>query len=134
MNGLFGIAGRLPWAWGPTSTGHNWFLNEYRQFLIQGEIPQPEQTWATLDENPDSINDGPFIVDPNATQWNDTPGSYHNGACGFSFADGHAEIHKWRSRTSVYRVTYVNGGTTIAFDATGKQDFQWYKERTGYTH
>src|ERR1039458_10161847 len=27
---------------------------------------------------------------------NHTPASYHNNACGFGFADGHAEIHKWR--------------------------------------
>jgi prepilin-type processing-associated H-X9-DG protein len=25
----------------------------------------------------------------------DYPASYHCGAAGFSFADGHAEIHKW---------------------------------------
>ena len=25
----------------------------------------------------------------------DFPASYHNGACGFSFSDGHSEIHKW---------------------------------------
>jgi prepilin-type processing-associated H-X9-DG protein len=28
--------------------------------------------------------------------------SYHNGACGFSFVDGHAEIKKWLSATSRY--------------------------------
>jgi len=27
--------------------------------------------------------------------WSDMPASYHNGAAGFSFADGHSEIHKW---------------------------------------
>jgi prepilin-type processing-associated H-X9-DG protein len=21
----------------------------------------------------------------------------HNGACGFAFADGHSEVHKWKS-------------------------------------
>jgi prepilin-type processing-associated H-X9-DG protein len=30
----------------------------------------------------------------------DYPASYHNRAAGFSFADGHSEIHQWRdSRT-----------------------------------
>src|SRR5207253_6884067 len=24
---------------------------------------------------------------------------YHNGACGFAFSDGHAEIHKWKGST-----------------------------------
>jgi prepilin-type processing-associated H-X9-DG protein len=26
----------------------------------------------------------------------DLPGCYHNLACGFSFADGHSETHRWR--------------------------------------
>ena len=32
---------------------------------------------------------------PSAARYIDMPASYHNGACGFSFADGHSEIHKW---------------------------------------
>jgi len=27
----------------------------------------------------------------------DLPGSWHHRACGFSFADGHSEIRKWRA-------------------------------------
>ena len=88
-------------------------------------------TWLTVDEHPDSINDGFFIVGVNAGQWGDLPASYHNQACGFSFADGHAEIHKWRSRTSVYPVKYTF--SVRPFDAEGRKDFQWYKDRTGYT-
>jgi len=63
-------------------------------------------TWVTVDEHPRSINDGFFCVDMNfypnlaTAQLPDAPASYHNGACGFSFADGHAEIHSWKdSRT-----------------------------------
>ena len=48
-------------------------------------------TYPALDEHPDSINDAFFITDPNANNWQDRPASYHNGAAGFSFADGHAE-------------------------------------------
>jgi prepilin-type processing-associated H-X9-DG protein len=49
-----------------------------------------------LDEREDSINDGWFASDPD-TAWQiiDYPASYHNGAGGFSFADGHSEIKKW---------------------------------------
>jgi len=25
----------------------------------------------------------------------DFPASYHNGAAGLSFADGHSEVHRW---------------------------------------
>ncbi|MBU6401874.1 MAG: DUF1559 domain-containing protein [Verrucomicrobia bacterium] len=61
----------------------------------------PAMTWVLLDEHPDSINDGFFCVDmttyPNLAQalLPDVPSSYHNGACGFAFADGHSEIHLW---------------------------------------
>jgi prepilin-type processing-associated H-X9-DG protein len=65
--------------------------------------PGPAQTFVLVDEREDSINDGYFAVDmkgypdqPNAWQLVDVPASYHNGAAGFSFADGHAEIRKWR--------------------------------------
>jgi len=56
-------------------------------------------TFVFLDEHPDSINDGLFLVtesDGDTTTWNDFPASYHNGACNFSFADGHSETHKWK--------------------------------------
>ena len=66
--------------------------------------PGPANTWVLLDEGL-AINDGWFMTtmdgydphDPTAqTHWGDAPGSWHAKACGFSFADGHSEIHKWR--------------------------------------
>ena len=65
---------------------------------------------------------------PSAGSWQDIPASYHNGACGFSFADGHAEIRKWLSATSRYPVDF-SYGPTKNFDAAGRLDMQWYKER-----
>lgn len=56
----------------------------------------PATAWVFLDEHPDSTNDGAFYVPPDGSSWVDMPGSSHNGACGFVFADGHSEIHKWR--------------------------------------
>ncbi len=66
--------------------------------------PNPVNCWVFIDEGP-TINDGFMVCDPfygsavadtpTTTQWVDCPASYHNGAGGLSFADGHAEIHKW---------------------------------------
>ena len=76
--------------------GINEFNNSYRQMLKQSDIVAPASTYVTLDEHPDSINDGYYLLTlPGAGTWGDLPASYHNGACGFSFADGHSEIHKW---------------------------------------
>jgi len=80
--------------------------------------PGPALTFVFLDERCDSINDGEFCTGmsgwPSAPQqWVlvDFPGSYHGGAGGFSFVDGHAEIHKWRdSRTTppIGKLTNLN--------------------------
>lgn len=60
------------------------------------DIKSPVNMFVFLDEREDSINDGWFCTDPD-TPWQivDYPASYHNGAAGFAFADGHSEIHKW---------------------------------------
>ncbi len=58
--------------------------------------PGPTETWVFVDEHPDSINDAAFFPPQTATLLTDTPATYHNKACGFAFADGHSEIHKWK--------------------------------------
>ena len=126
MNALFGRSDNMP----SSTTGKAWFDASYRQYLRTSDVPQPANTWLTVDEHPDSVNDAFFIVGINVSQWGDLPASYHNRACGFSFADGHAEVHKWLSATSVYGVKYAFA--VRPFDAAGRVDFQWYKDRTGY--
>jgi prepilin-type N-terminal cleavage/methylation domain-containing protein/prepilin-type processing-associated H-X9-DG protein len=94
--------------------------------------PGPSLTWTFVDEHPDSINDAMFYVNPHGTntsdKWVDLPGSMHNGACGFSFADGHAEIKKWRNSSTIQPVTYV--GYNNAISHGGGADFLWIAERT----
>jgi len=65
------------------------------------QIKSPGYMFVFLDEREDSINDGCFITDPDTRYIIiDYPASYHNNAGGFSFADGHSEIHRWKdSRT-----------------------------------
>ena len=128
MNSFFG---RFSIGDDPTKGGRNWGFSDRIQFLKQSQVPSPSKTWLTLDEHPDSINDGYFINNPQAANWGDIPASYHNGACGFSFADGHSEIKRWLSRSSKYRVAYQYPNV-LAFDGPGKQDLNWYLERTGY--
>lgn len=61
--------------------------------------PGPSSTWIFTDEREDSINDGSWITDmtafvsPRATRIVDYPGSYHDVAGSFSFADGHTELN-----------------------------------------
>jgi len=87
----------------------NLTFTDYSQFLKSGSIPNPSGLFVMLDEHPDSINDGFLRTDPhpNSAAWNDLPATYHNGACGFAFADGHSEIHKFKSTVcTILPVTY----------------------------
>ena len=96
-------------------------------------VPAPVNVWVFLDENPDSINDAAFAsAMGNPNTWQDTPGNLHGGACGFSFADGHSEIHKWRdSRTIALTTKYSqnNDGSTRPAGANN-QDCIWLEEHT----
>ena len=127
MNSVFG---RYSTGNDSTAQGLNW-LSQYLQYLKQSSVPKPAKTWLVLDEHPDSINDGFFIVQPGATSWGDIPASYHNGACAFAFADGHSELKKWQSPISIPPVYFFYGGGR-PFDNLGQLDFAWYLEHTGY--
>ena len=74
------------------------------------------------------INDGWTIMDPpDPNWWIDLPASYHNGACGFSFADGHAEIKKWADSSTVVK---VEKRSRNGFDGKPGRDGMWVNERS----
>ncbi len=60
--------------------------------------PGPSDIWVIHDERPDSINDGYFAVDVLDPVLPDVPASYHLGAGGHAYADGHADIHLWKTQ------------------------------------
>ena len=82
------------------------YANTYQLWTKLGAITRPADIFMFVDENPDSINDGFMLIGPSSAQnWvNDWPAAYHNGACGFSFSDGHSAIQKWRGPTATYKV------------------------------
>jgi prepilin-type N-terminal cleavage/methylation domain-containing protein/prepilin-type processing-associated H-X9-DG protein len=89
--------------------GSGWW-NKYWIYLklsqLSGPGGPPDKIFVFLDEREDCINWGNYMTDmsgyanpvnPAAYEFDqDLPGFYHNGAGGFSFADGHSEIHRWR--------------------------------------
>ena len=90
--------------------------------------PGPAMCWVLIDECPGTINDGFFVCDPFGypTTWVDIPASYHNNAGGISFADGHAEIRKWRDPV----VTSQNSPTYTAAAQNPPTDLRWLQDRT----
>jgi prepilin-type N-terminal cleavage/methylation domain-containing protein/prepilin-type processing-associated H-X9-DG protein len=102
-------------------------LQLLRDFHKQSDIiaPVPAQCWVFIDENPNSINDGWFCCDPNKpNEWYDIPASYHGNAGGLSFADGHAEIKKWRDSKMINAQ-----GNDVLRDPTCS-DLAWLQART----
>ena len=132
MNAIFGVFSDGE-AGDDTRQGIHWGTSgTYRQFLKTTDVPRLASTWLFLDEHPDSINDGFFDNDPTQTAWADIPGSQHAGGCGFSFADGHAEMRMWLSRTSKFPVSYTYPDVPT-FDPAGFRDFSWWRQRSGFT-
>ena len=95
---------------------------EYVVFKKLNDIVRmgPSEAYVFIDEHPDSINFGDFAVAmndgvaPTRIHIIDYPASHHNRAGGLSFADGHAEIHKWRDDRTVKPITYSSLQLVVA--------------------
>ena len=112
-------------AWmNPISTDGFLDLSRYVAYRKQTNIRKPSDTWVLIDENPNSINDGWFVVRPTGTAWVDVPASYHNGSGGLSFADGHAEIRKWNDGRVL-----AQAGVNVAKDPNS-DDLDWMQLRS----
>lgn len=71
--------------------------------------PGASDSWVITDEHPDSVDDALLYTSSyGVSKFTELPGNLHGGACGISFGDGHAEIHKWTDTvmTSHRAVTY----------------------------
>src|SRR5205807_3256310 len=103
MNSFFGMYSASD---STTSSGRNWGFPNDRQWLKITQVPRPANTWVFIDEHPDSINDGYFVNNSSVSNWQDIPGSYHDGGVNLSFVDSHAETHKWLSNTTKFPVRF----------------------------
>ncbi|HEY5041680.1 MAG TPA: type II secretion system protein [Verrucomicrobiae bacterium] len=85
--------------------------------------PGPSMLWVLVDEDAKGLNDAAFAFGMQDPRWIDAPGTYHNGGCGFSFADGHSETHRWLSRSEKL------AGRAVT-DLLDYQDWLWMRART----
>jgi len=107
----------------------------YRVYVKENDLstPGPANIFVVLDENPYSINDGFFLEKPGLTGgWYDIPASYHLGACGINFADGHAITKKWTDK-AVLNWNRPATDTTVPPDQPGappnEYEWQWLAYR-----
>ena len=122
---------------GPHPTEGAWLAGSYNAsqqlYLTYGrigdmKIPGPSMTWVFVDEDPFSVNDAAFAVVMTASVWRDWPATYHNMACGFAFADGHSETHKWLDGRT--KIATVNNTPPGAYAEPNNPDIAWVQQRT----
>ena len=99
---------------------------------------RPTDAWVFTDEAMfTTLDDGYLQNKLNSPDFPNAPASYHGGVGSFSFADGHAESHKWtgRLKSTPYAkgVTFANNSyfsspTISASDA----DWLWLKEHSSF--
>lgn len=94
--------------------------------VSQMNAPGPSMLWVLIDEDPIGLNDAAFAFGMTQPVWLDCPGSYHNNGCGFAFADGHSETHRWHVKPSSY------GRMSGILDAAGQMDWAWMHDRTSF--
>ena len=89
----------------------------------QIRAPGPSMLWVLTDEDPVGLNDAAFAFNMARPIWQDCPGSYHAGGCGFAFADGHSETHRWR------KIPRQSFGGAIT-DPDAQADWAWLRDHT----
>jgi prepilin-type N-terminal cleavage/methylation domain-containing protein/prepilin-type processing-associated H-X9-DG protein len=111
----------------------------WRTYDKASTIINPVKTFVFVEEHPDSINDAAFANactgstpsdPPAAAQIIDFPASFHGGAAAFAFADGHAEIHKWRGGKIQPKATYTGTMPLNVPAGDSYVDTRWMADNT----
>lgn len=124
--------------WAGTDGGWGPAFSNYQIYVKQDDLtdPGPAKTFVFLDMREDSIDMGNFATrmagwpgQSSLYGFYDLPGFYHHFACGFSFADGHSEIKRWRDGRTTPPL--VNGGLIYdQYTSPDNQDVAWLQEHT----
>ncbi len=121
----------------PNGTDGRWPRGvTYRIFPKGSSITVPDKIFVFLDMREDRVNWSNFMTmmqgypsDPSQFQLGDLPGMYHNRACGFSFADGHSEMHRWLDDRTVPPMGKINPDAQ-SFACAGNRDVAWLQDHS----
>jgi prepilin-type N-terminal cleavage/methylation domain-containing protein len=111
-----------------TQLGNDQKIKKYSDLFNAKLSPNPSLMWVFIDEQPDSLNDGAFYLE-DKYDWIDYPAWYHCGSCGFSFADGHSEVHKWLEPSTIRQVN-PGGGKPARVTLASSRDLDWMRQHT----
>jgi prepilin-type processing-associated H-X9-DG protein len=114
-----------PWLNGGGHTADNPYAT-FGKFSDFGAVAASD-IWVFVDDDPWTINDAAMAVIAARPDTVDYCSPYHDNATGFGFADGHCEIHKWKSTIWVHfgppsRATFI----AAAASGAGYNDWFWW--------
>lgn len=124
MNAMVGNAGSFSYE------GYNANNPRYTQFFRETDIPDPARIFVFIEEHPDSINDGYFLNRLWQREWFDLPASWHGEAANLTFADGHAEAHRWQSAATTPEARPYAAQLPFAVTEDAGVDYDWLMART----
>ena len=82
-----------------------------------------------MDERDDSVDDGCFAIDMVGNEVANVPSDYHGGSAEVTFADGHAESHRWV--TPEIQIPQPSGTETVKQQfipvSPGSADLAWLR-------
>ncbi len=106
------------------------YNRDFRQYLRSTDFTHPSAVFLFLDEHPDTINDGFYMIRLGRYEWSNLPGSFHDRAANVSFADGHGETHRWQVTGPEGTVRPpIRGAVKGDFPAEPRTDYLWVMER-----
>lgn len=100
---------------GPNGDSENWGVHPLYK---AGQIRDASKTLTFIDEDDLTIDDGHFLYPPTGDNWYNVPGWRHRNGTVLTFADGHTEYWRWKSRRP----------TRTAFDGAVMEDLIGYED------
>jgi prepilin-type N-terminal cleavage/methylation domain-containing protein len=129
--------GRYPLARTVSMNGWMGYINVpdspgYQSFRKTSDLTKlgPGDAMVFVDERDDSVEDGFFGFEMTSDAIRNVPSNFHAGSGTLSFADGHGEIHRWRSH-EVHDLPQQTGVQTAYYNsmpvAPGNVDLMWIR-------
>ena len=99
-------------------------------FMKDIQIPVPSMTMVFIEEaDSRSYNNGTWVFSTSPVSWVDTFAVFHGNNSSFSFADGHAESHKWLEASTIKAARDSANGINSFFwnggSPNSNRDMRW---------
>ena len=126
--------GPTPLMFATSGSASGYLSTNYQAFTKTSELSalSPAKTFVFQDVNPASICFSAFVVNmpgQGVDGFFHYPASYHNGTGALTFADGHAETHRWQDPRTFRKASSAQ--IIVHWDnCPDNRDLDWMRERT----